>query len=115
MDLQLAGRSVLITGASKGIGEALAGAFAVEGAKLHLVARSADRLDELARRLRAQHGVDVSVHAADLGDPAAATSLAEAAPEVDILINNAGAVPGGTLWQVDDVRWREAWSLKVFG
>lgn len=115
MDLKLAGRSVLITGATKGIGEALARAFAAEGASLHLVARSADLLDALANNLRSQHRVEVTVHVADLGDPAMPPRIAEAAGGVDILINNAGAVPGGTLWQVDDARWREAWGLKVFG
>ena len=115
MDLQLAGRSVLITGATKGIGEALAGAFAAEGASLHLVARSADLLAALASRLRSQHRVEVSVHAVDLADPAVPAGIAQAAPGVDILINNAGAIPGGTLWQVDDSRWREGWNLKVFG
>ena len=115
MDLQLANRSVLITGATKGIGEALANSFAAEGASLHLVARSEDLLRELAEKLRSQYRVEVSTHAIDLGHPDAAARLVEAAPDVDILINNAGAVPGGTLWQVDDARWREAWSLKVFG
>jgi len=115
MDLQLANRSVLITGATKGIGEALAYAFAAEGASLSLVARSEDLLDELARKLRSQHRVEVSTHVLDLGAPDASARMAEVAPDIDILINNAGAVPGGTLWQVDDARWREAWSLKVFG
>jgi len=93
MDLQLANRSVLITGATKGIGEALANSFAAEGASLHLVARSEDLLRELAEKLRSQYRVEVSTHAIDLGHPDAAARLVEAAPDVDILINNAGAVP----------------------
>ena len=49
MDLQLAGKKVLITGASQGIGEGLAFAFAAEGCDVHLTARSTDKLDQLRR------------------------------------------------------------------
>lgn len=115
MDLGLKGRSVLITGASKGIGRATAEAFAAEGCRLHLAARSAELLDAAGAELTAEFGVEVSVHVTDLAAPGAASALAAACPNVDVLVNNAGAIPQGTLGDIDEARWREAWDLKVFG
>lgn len=115
MDLQLKGKTALITGASMGIGEHLAETFAAEGVDLHLTARSADKLVALADRIVADHDVDVSVHAADLAAQGACDELADAVGEVDILVNNAGAIPSGSLWDVDETAWRAGWDLKVFG
>jgi NAD(P)-dependent dehydrogenase (short-subunit alcohol dehydrogenase family) len=115
MDLQLAGRTALITGASKGIGLAVAQAFAAEGVNLVLSARSKDLMDKTADELRQKHKVKVDIVAADLSDQASRDKLVEAYPDIDILINNAGAIPGGTILQVDDKAWREGWDLKVFG
>ena len=115
MDLKLAGQSVLITGASQGIGAGLAQAFADEGVNLHLTARSADRLEALERTIVAEHGVEVSLHPLDLTEPGACERLADAVGDVDILVNNAGVIPSGTLAEVDERRWREGWELKVFG
>ena len=63
MDLGLTGKSVLITGASKGIGLACAQSFAAEGCDVHLAARSADLLAAHARDLARQHNVRVVIHA----------------------------------------------------
>ena len=115
MDLNLAGRSVLITGGSKGIGYATAEAFAAEGCHLHLVARSEDGLNAAKEKLHQDHGVEVAVHPMDLSKPGAVEQLIQAGPDADILVNNAGAIPGGNLDTVDEERWREAWDLKVFG
>lgn len=115
MDLQLHGSKVLITGASQGIGEGLAEVFAEEGCNLHLVARSGDRLEALARRLRSDHGVDVVLQEQDIAAPGAAGAISAAAGRVDVLVNNAGAIPGGDLWQVDAESWRRGWEVKVFG
>jgi NAD(P)-dependent dehydrogenase (short-subunit alcohol dehydrogenase family) len=115
MDLHLRGKSVLITGASKGIGAAAAGVFAEEGCDLHLAARRVPALAELAARLSADHGVRVETHAVDLRQVTDLDQLAAAAAGVDILVNNAGDVPGGSLDVVDDPAWRHAWELKVFG
>jgi len=111
MDLGLQGKSVLVTGGSKGIGLACAKAFAAEGCRLHLAARDRERLAQAARSL----GGDVRTHAADLREGSALRRLAAECAEVDILINNAGDIPGGTIDTVDEAKWRHAWELKVFG
>jgi NAD(P)-dependent dehydrogenase (short-subunit alcohol dehydrogenase family) len=115
MEMQLAGQRVLTTGASQGIGEGLARAFANEGCHLSLVARSAERLDALAAELRSAHGVQVDVLALDMTRPGAIADIISFAGHADILVNNAGAIPGGTLWEVDENAWRKGWELKVFG
>ena len=115
MDLHLRGKRVLITGASKGIGAAAAEAFAEEGCHLRLAARSAETLEALAKKLRAEHGVEVTAHAVDLRKPDDLASLAAAAGDVDILVNNAGDIPGGSIDKIDEPTWRHAWELKIFG
>ncbi|HVV08545.1 SDR family oxidoreductase [Amycolatopsis sp.] len=115
MDLHLKNRRALVTGASYGIGAAIAEVLAEEGCDLHLTARSKSTLDELAQGLHRKHGVDVQIHPADLREPDAIATLVEAAGEADILVNNAGDIPGGSVDVVDEEKWRHAWELKVFG
>ena len=115
MDLQLAGKKVLITGASQGIGEGLAEVFAEEGCNLHLVARSGAKLEALGERIRRGHGVKVVVQQQDIGAAGAGDAIARAVGHVDILVNNAGAIPAGDLWHIDAQAWREGWQVKVFG
>lgn len=115
MDLNLRGKRALITGASKGIGAATAEALAEEGCHLHLAARSRGALEERAEHLRATHGVEVVTHAVDLRLSTDITGLVEAAPDIDILINNAGDISLGTLDAVNEEKWRHGWELKVFG
>ena len=111
MNLELEGRSVLVTGGSKGIGLACAKTFAAEGCEVHIASRNRDRLEE-ARKLL---GEKAKIHVADLRDGNALRRLAAACAEVDILVNNAGDIPGGTLETIDEAKWRHAWELKVFG
>jgi 3-oxoacyl-[acyl-carrier protein] reductase len=115
MDLKLAGRTVLITGGSKGIGLATARWFAAEGVNVCLVARSPDDLQKAADAIRATSSVKVETMAVDLSDTAARADVVGRFPDVDILINNAGAVPGGPIDKVDEATWRAAWDLKMFG
>ncbi len=115
MDLGLAGKRVVITGASRGIGRACADVFAREGAVLHLVARSADALAAAKTELAASCKANVSIHAMDMTTPGAADAVFAACPDADILINNAGGIGRGNLLQLDDEGWRQAWELKVFG
>jgi hypothetical protein len=95
----MAARLALVTGASSGIGAALARIYAAHGYDLAITARRADRLNALADEVRLRHGVEVLVIPADLADAAAPTAiLAEIAAHgraVDALINNAGyGTPG---------------------
>lgn len=115
MDLGLRGKRVLITGASKGIGAAAAEVFAEEGCHLNLAARNERALDEVAARLRAAYQIDCKVHAVDLRKSEDVARLARAASDVDVLVNNAGDIQGGSLQKVDEAAWRHAWQLKVFG
>jgi hypothetical protein len=89
-----AGKWALVTGASAGIGEALAVELAAAGVNLILTARRVDRLEALSLRLKAEHKIQTRVIADDLADPGAPQRLYEATEgkgvTVDILINNAG-------------------------
>jgi NAD(P)-dependent dehydrogenase (short-subunit alcohol dehydrogenase family) len=114
MDLKLTGRSVMITGASKGIGLGIGKWFASEGVNLCLVARSRDLLAKEAEAIRKSAQVNVQTLAADLSDPAARRKVFETFPDVDIVVNNAGAIPGGTIEEVDEKAWRAGWDLKVY-
>jgi len=115
MDLHLSGKSVLVTGASKGIGAATAAAFAEEGYHVRLVARNTEALADLAGRLSRAHDIEATAHPTDLRRSADVERLAAEAPDVDILVNNAGDIPGGPLEAIDEATWRHAWDLKVFG
>jgi 3-oxoacyl-[acyl-carrier protein] reductase len=115
MDLNLRGRTALITGASKGIGLASAECLAEEGVNVILVSRTQADLDTARRKIAARWNVNVQVHAYDISDSASVDRLVAAHPDIDILVNNAGAIPGGTVHDISLARWQEAWSLKVFG
>ena len=111
MDLGLKGKSVLITGGSKGIGLACARSFVAEGCRVHLAARDRDRLNKAKDALKGE----AQIHSVDLRDGAALRRLAKECESADILVNNAGDIPGGTLETIDEATWRHAWELKVFG
>jgi NAD(P)-dependent dehydrogenase (short-subunit alcohol dehydrogenase family) len=115
MDLGLRGQRALVTGASKGIGAAIAEVLAEEGCHVHLAARNAAALEAIAERLRGSHRVEARVHVADLRKREDVERLAESAPDIGILINNAGDIPAGALGSLSEESWRHGWELKVFG
>lgn len=115
MDLQLKGKTVLITGASKGIGLATAHAFAAEGCHLHLAARSVDALETARVELSREYGVQVTVSVMDLSTSENNIELGRRAAQADILINNAGEVPSGPIESLSDADWRRGYDLKLFG
>ncbi len=115
VQLELAGKTALITGGSRGIGRAVAEELAAEGCNCILVSRNAVDLDAARTAIAGTSGVKMTTEALDLADSGNIAVLTTKYPAVDILINNAGAIPGGTLADVDEVRWRTAWDLKVMG
>jgi len=115
LDLELRGKKVLITGASKGLGLACAQGFAAEGAIVHIAARNEAALKSAAEAIRKQYKTEVFIHAVDLSKTENVVTLGKTCTDVDILVNNAGAIPGGDLLDITDERWRQARDLKVFG
>ncbi len=110
---------VLITGASSGIGEALAKEFAAGGYDLILVARSEDKLKKLARDLRARYSVRVRVEPADLSIPGAAATLAvklkQARLPLTALVNNAGVLEHGRFVDIPAARHQQLVDLNIGG
>ena len=115
MELGLRGRKALVTGASRGIGRACAEVLAEEGCDIVLVSRTAADLEAARARIAGEHNVAVRYYALDLADSRSVDQLAAECADTDLLVNNAGAIPRGTIAEIDEARWRAAWDLKVFG
>jgi NAD(P)-dependent dehydrogenase (short-subunit alcohol dehydrogenase family) len=115
MELGLRGKVALVTGASRGIGRAIARQMAAEGARVVLVARDAMKLREAAAEL----GDDCLCHAADLSTVAGVQDAVAAAVachgRIDILVNNAGSIPAGDFLTMPDEAWMQAYALKLHG
>lgn len=117
MSMSYSDQTVLITGASSGIGQEFARALAARGATVVLVARRRDRLDELAGELRSAYGVTVEVIAYDLASPTAGPDLRAAVAErglrVTSLINNAGFGTFGSFGDEDPERLAQEIAVDV--
>ena len=115
MDLHLAGKVAIVTGASKGIGRAIASTLAGEGMRIVAVARTRAQLEDLAAPL----GDRCLVHAGDLILPETPVAVvAETLARfggIDVLVNNAGATKRGDFLSLTDVDWADGFGLKFFG
>ena len=110
MDLGLKGKSVLITGGSKGIGLACARSFAAEGCRVHLAARNRERLEQA----NAARSARSAIHAVDLRDGAACAASPRNAPTSTSWSTTPATSPAAPR-AIDEAKWRHAWELKVFG
>lgn len=114
MELGLNGKTALVTGASQGIGEAIAKALAGEGCDLILVARNSSKLEQIADQIIRQCGVRIQNIAIDLTVPSARDALIQQVGPIDILVNNAGAIPAGALGDITSDAMQRAMDLKLF-
>ena len=117
---RLDGRVALITGGGRGIGQAIALAYAAEGARLALAARTASELEDTARLVAEQSGSDVLTIIADVSsreqvDAAVARTL-ECHGAIDVLVNNAGNIgPVGRVWDNDPDDWARTIAVHLLG
>ena len=105
--------NAVVTGGSGGLGYEVAKLLAADGVDVVLVARSADRLEERARELRAAYPVDVRTIAIDLGTLGAAQRVVGEVPHCDVLVNNAGFASNGRFDLLPEDRLREEMLLDV--
>ena len=119
METNLSGKVAMISGASKGLGKAIAYALAEEGVKLSICARNEKQLAEIAEDIQAIKNVEVIYTAADMKNDADIQQFVENTIEkygrIDILVNNAGSAPPGDFLEMEDVIWEDAWRLKFMG
>ena len=120
MELGLTGRRAIVTGGSKGLGQAIAAELLVEGAAVAICSRHADELEEAAAELRkvAAAGQQLLALPCDVTDPAQVTDFVAAATTtlggLDILVNNAGGARPGRFATLTDEDWHDDIEVKLF-
>ena len=116
--MQLKDKVAIITGGGRGIGRAIAIAYAAEGARIVIAARSTEQLDEVAREITEQGGEVLTVPA-DLRIQAEVENLVQQTVDrfgrIDILVNNAGVNPRGLFLDSTDEEWEQGWQINVMG
>lgn len=119
MELGLEQKVALVTGASRGIGAAIASELAAEGMHVCLVARDAAAMEAVAAGLTTKNSIQASIHAADLRQPDAASVAVGAAVarfgRLDLLVNNAGATKRADFFALTEDDWTDGFALKFHG
>lgn len=117
MNLQLDGKRALVTGASRGLGFAVARGLALEGCRVAINSRSPDKINTAAQRLAEETNRQVVPLVGDVADPAVPANLVEQAVQafggLDILVTNAGGPPSGKFEAFDDAAWQKAIELSL--
>ena len=113
MDLQLQGKTALVTGSTSNIGYAIAEALLREGAVVIINARKAEAVADAVRRLSAATGKTPLSFVGDMSQTEDIDRLLKSFPNVDILINNVGMFEFRDFEQSDDKLWNESWNLNV--
>ena len=108
MNLQLDGKTALVSGSTGGIGLAIAAALAAEGASVIVNGRTQERVDSAVKQSGAAHGI-----AADLGTEAGARTVIDRFPDVDILVNNLGIFEPKPFEEISDADWRRFFEVNV--
>src|SRR5258708_9865002 len=118
MELGLNGKVAIVTGASRGIGRAIAAELAGAGGDVVLTARDAGALEGVAVDIRSGLGRKALVHAADLRQPEASSQVVAAAlaafGTIDIVVNNAGATKRGNFFELTDGDFEDGFALKFY-
>ena len=119
MELGIGGKVAIVSGGSRGIGRAIAEELAAEGVNLAIAARPGKGLEAAAAEIRQRTNTEVLAVGADLSSLEGVQALVRETmarfSRVDILINCAGAIRGGSLLSKPDAEWHEDWALKLFG
>jgi 3-oxoacyl-[acyl-carrier protein] reductase len=119
MDLQLSGKTALVTGGSAGIGKGIARLLAREGVSVAICARRKEPLEAAALEIGKETGRKIIPFVADLTKDADAKRFIEQAHQalgrVDIMINNAGSAAGGVIEHLSEADWEQALQLKFLG
>ncbi|MFA5683666.1 MAG: SDR family oxidoreductase [Lysobacteraceae bacterium] len=114
MNIDLSGKSAIVTGSTGGIGLAIATGLSKAGVRVTLVGRSQARADEAIATLRNDGGRDdASGVVADLGTAEGCAALIAARPDADILVNNLGIYGAREFFEIDDALWDEFWQVNV--
>ena len=118
MEKRLNGKTAIVTGSNRGIGKAIAGRLAAEGARVVLCARDEKLLQQAVSEIGSSGGAAVAV-AVDLRKPDAGARVADFAKstygQIDIVVNNAGATKRGEFVELSDADWEDGFALKFFG
>ncbi|MDH5188298.1 MAG: SDR family NAD(P)-dependent oxidoreductase [Rhodospirillaceae bacterium] len=110
----LSGKRALVTGASGGVGLAIARSLAGTGAALSLSAIGSAALEQTAEEIRREFGVEVETHIANLAHAVDADALALSCAEVNILVSATGNIPHGQIETINDDAWRKSWNAAVY-